>query len=43
MTKWELDKLIEEKVAEFTDTYFWSKLPSHREQSLSAQYAGIDV
>ena len=43
MTKWELDKQIEEKVAEFTDTYFWSKLPSHREQSLSAQYAGIDV
>lgn len=43
MTKWELDKMIEEKVAEFTDKYFWSKLPSHREQSLSAQYAGIDV
>lgn len=43
MTKWQIDKLIEEKVAEFTDTYFWSKLPCHREDTLSAQYTGIDV
>lgn len=43
MNKWNRDKLIEEKVAEFTDKHFWSKMPCHREEALSAQYAGIDV
>lgn len=47
MDKWQIDKLIEENVAEFTDTYFWSKLNSNaavtRAEDLQMQYAGVDV
>ena len=45
MTKWQLDKMIEENVAKFTDENFWSKFkaPSKRVEDKQMQYAGIDV
>lgn len=45
MTKWEIDKLIEENIANFTDTYFWSKfkVQAKRVEDKQMQYAGVDV
>ncbi len=30
MTKYDLDRLIEANIADFTDTYFWGKFPRNR-------------
>lgn len=45
MDKWQIDKLIEENVARFTDKHFWSKfkVPAERVEDKQLQYAGVDV
>lgn len=45
MTKWEIDKLIEENIAKFTDQNFWHKFkaPSKRVEDIQMQYSGVDV